>query len=414
VNKYRAIFAVPGARAFVLAGFIARAPIGMLSLGVVLLAVAHGRSFQEAGVLVGVFTVFQAAGTPFFSRWADRSGQSRVLPFLVAAETVGLAGLVWAIVAEQPFVVAGVLAGVTGLVSPHIGGFVRARWSAALHHDRERLSTAFSWETSLGQLVATLGPLLAVAITTASNAGVAIGACAFLLLSGTLWLSSQTTTQPPVQPAPVTTTRTHTRPRLWTARFALLLVPAFAVGAVFSSVELTVIAASDAWGMSSAAGALLAIFSAASFLSGLIVGSSTAPAAHPHRFLLLSATALAIVGTSLAMAPASIVPLLLLVGAAGGATAPVYIMVSALVEQRAPRHRLTEAFGFVTSALALGFAAGGTAAGAAIDALSATSGFLVTAGATAVIVSAALTSYLLAARRVFVVTGAEPAPALQQ
>ena len=85
---------MPGGAAFSLAGFVARLPISMQSLGIVLLVAAARGSYGLAGGVSATFLVAGAAAAPVLGRLTDRLGQSRVLFAAVAVHTVGLGSLI--------------------------------------------------------------------------------------------------------------------------------------------------------------------------------------------------------------------------------------------------------------------------------------------------------------------------------
>src|SRR6478736_3053571 len=87
LTNYRRILAVPGALLFSATGMVARLPLSMQSLGIVLLVVAETGSYGFAGAVAAATTVAGAVAAIAQGRYLDRLGQSRVLPPLI---------LVWA------------------------------------------------------------------------------------------------------------------------------------------------------------------------------------------------------------------------------------------------------------------------------------------------------------------------------
>src|SRR3954470_13053198 len=75
----------PGVGRVVAAGLVARLPLGMEALGVVLLVRDAGQSYAAAGVVAASSALATAVGTPVLGRLIDRVGQTRVLlPIAVA------------------------------------------------------------------------------------------------------------------------------------------------------------------------------------------------------------------------------------------------------------------------------------------------------------------------------------------
>ena len=77
--RYRALFAVTHVRSLVLSGLVARLPIGMVGLALLLLVRENGGSYSAAGAVSGSFFVASALGAPIAGRLVDRRGQTRIL-----------------------------------------------------------------------------------------------------------------------------------------------------------------------------------------------------------------------------------------------------------------------------------------------------------------------------------------------
>src|SRR4051812_9768469 len=87
-NPYAEIFRRPGAKAFSFAGFIARLPLPMTTIGIVAMLSQTQGAYGLAGAVSASFALANAFIAPQVSRWVDRKGQSAVL-----APTVGIAFL---------------------------------------------------------------------------------------------------------------------------------------------------------------------------------------------------------------------------------------------------------------------------------------------------------------------------------
>src|SRR5690242_16000812 len=78
-NPYKEIFAVPGAKGFSAAGFLARLPIAMAPIGIVaMLSQTHGE-YWLAGAVSATFALTNALISPQISRYVDRLGQSAIV-----------------------------------------------------------------------------------------------------------------------------------------------------------------------------------------------------------------------------------------------------------------------------------------------------------------------------------------------
>ncbi|MDT4940395.1 MAG: hypothetical protein QOJ34_484, partial [Pseudonocardiales bacterium] len=79
-ETYRSVFRIPGARAFCAASFIARMPLAMYALGIVLAISARDGKYGFAGVLSAIYVFGNAVGVPVLSILVDRLGQRRLVP----------------------------------------------------------------------------------------------------------------------------------------------------------------------------------------------------------------------------------------------------------------------------------------------------------------------------------------------
>ena len=125
-NPYVDIFRTPGTRAFSFAGFIARMPFAMITLGIVtMLSQAQG-GYGLAGAVAATFTLTSALIAPQISRAVDRYGQSRILPPATAMAVIGLGALMLATRLEAPAWTLFAFAALGGFM-PSMSAMVRAR-----------------------------------------------------------------------------------------------------------------------------------------------------------------------------------------------------------------------------------------------------------------------------------------------
>src|SRR5689334_1834424 len=79
VRRYRELLAAPDVRRVVSWGLIARMPMGMSALALVLLVRGAGYSYAVAGVASALNTAAAGIGAPVGGRLVDRNRASRVL-----------------------------------------------------------------------------------------------------------------------------------------------------------------------------------------------------------------------------------------------------------------------------------------------------------------------------------------------
>ena len=87
-GPYLEILRRPGAARFTAAAFIARIPISMVALGIVLMVSELRGSYALAGIVAAAYTISSALLNPMGSRAVDRWGQLRVVRILVAVHAV--------------------------------------------------------------------------------------------------------------------------------------------------------------------------------------------------------------------------------------------------------------------------------------------------------------------------------------
>ena len=389
LTSYRRVLAEPGTLRFSATGLVARLPMSMVSLGIVLLVSSATGSYGLAGSVSAAYLLANAVLAVVQGRLIDGVGQSRVLPVATAVFAVALALLMTAVQAGWPQWSAYVLAAVSGGALPSVGSCVRARWSYALSTPGD-VQTAYALEAVADEAVFIVGPIIVTVLATTWHplAGLSVAiACG---VAGTLAFTAQRSTEPPAH-------RHHraagARPRLPWATVAPLSVVSAALGSLFGSAEVTTVAFAGEHGAKAYAGGLLALWALGSMLSGIVTGA-IAWRSGPTRRVRWGAFAL-----GLAMAPLMFIGSVPVMGlallVAGCAIAPTLVATVSLVEQTVPAARLTEGIAIVHTGLVAGVAPGATFAGLVIDAHGASPAYLVAVGSGAV---AALAAQLLPRR----------------
>ncbi|MDZ5620547.1 MFS transporter [Nocardioides bizhenqiangii] len=401
---YRHIF-TPATSLFSLTGLVARLPISMVGLGIVLLAEHETGSYAFAGAVSATALLAQAGFAVVQGRLLDRLGQSRVLPLLITLWGAGLAAMMLSLKAEWPVVTTYVLAAVAGAALPSVGTCVRARWSHCLKDDPSGLHTAFSFEAVADEAVYLLGPIIVTMLATAVDPVAGLGAALAFGLVGTFVFAGLRSTEPPVHPAPTAGTQRPAMP--WIAVGALSVLT-FALGVLFGAAEVSTVAFSEEEGQQGAAGFLLAIWALGSLVAGLISGAIS------WRQGPLVRMRWGALGMAAAMAPLVLVPsvplmaLVLLVG--GFAISPTLIAAMSLAEQVLPPARLTEGMMLLQTGIALGLAPGAALAGVVIEESGASAAYLVSFGGGVLALAAALATRLPQKSRQIATPETQPDP----
>ncbi|OQD55753.1 MFS transporter [Streptomyces phaeoluteigriseus] len=369
---YGQLLRTRGAWTFLLPGFAARQPFAMLTISIVLLVQHTTGSYGVAGAVAAVTGVSMALCAPYTGRLADRYGQRAVLVPGVLVHS--LSGLVLTALAlgHAPLWALFVAAVPTGASVPQVGPMVRARWGVRLKGS-PLMTTAAAFESVTDELTFVVGPLLATALCTAVNPAAGLVTEASLTLIGGLLFAAQKGTQPSV--AVDGHARVEHASALGIPGVRVLIVAFLGIGSVFGGMQVSLAAFTESIGEPGLNGVLYGTFAAGNMLSGLVCGAVAWKSA-PQQRLVVGYAALALTASGLWAAHS----VLLLAGLGllvGMCIAPALITGYTLVEGLVPAGARTEAFTWLTGAVALGQAAAVTAAGQLEDRFWDGAGFLV-------------------------------------
>ena len=373
LKTYRSVYRVPGSVGFSSAGFLARLPISMLGIVIVLLVASTSGGYALAGAVAATFSLSSAACQPPLSRLADRYGQLRAVAPQVVVATVGSVTLVWLASADAPTWTLFASAAVAGGAYPNVGALVRARWSAQIGGTPE-LRTAYSMESVLDELIFVLGPPVITLLAVHIGSGPAMLVAAGLLAIGAVLFLGQRATEPvPSGLPPAGGPSAISMPGLRTITMLLVML-----GGVFGAVEVTTVAFAAQRHQPSATAIVLSTYALSSMLAGLYFGSRKH--SRPLHQLLVRFSVLVpltILGFPFAQTTFVLAGLTAL---AGLLVAPTLITCFQLVEAITPSGQLTEGLTWATTGITAGASIAAAGAGLAIDAFGTPHAFWVAAG----------------------------------
>ncbi len=369
LTSYRHALSLPGAWQFSSSGFVARLPIAMTGLGIVLLITARTGSYALAGILGAAFQISAAAGSLLTSRWSDRVGQHRTLPILITINAIGLVVFVVTVQVDLPVLVQAIAVAVAGASQPAIGSMVRARWAHAAP-DPARLRSGFALESIVDELIFTVGPLLTALLAVQVALPLPLLVAAVLGVVGGLALASLRSSEPPATGGARASTSqesVHRRSALRMPGMTYMVVASLGVGAVFGSYELAVVAFTRNAGQAGASGLVLGLWAAGSAIGGILFGAQHWRRPLSQQVLVLTG------GLTLVLLPApfvsSLAALSVATFVAGMAVAPALIAIFSLTERLVPPALLTEGLTWTNSGMAVGFSIGTSASGWVIDSI---------------------------------------------
>ena len=361
LDSYARVLRRPGALAFSGAGLVARLPISMVGLGIVLLVEERTGSYGLAGTVSAVFVLAEAAVAVLHGRWVDHYGQARVLPIAISVFAAGLSLMILAVERDWPTACTYVFAALGGAALPQVGASVRTRWSHLLDEPGQK-QTAFALEAVLDEVVFVVGPVLVTLLATSWHPVAGLGLALVSGVAGTFAFAAQRRTEPPAGRTVVTDGPRPAMP--WRLVLPLALV-CLTLGALFGAAEVSTVAFAEEQGHRGVAGWLLAAWSFGSLVAGLVTGA-IAWRSGPDVRLRWGSAAMA-----LAMVPLLLVsslPLMAVVLLVGGlAIAPTMIGAMTMVEQGVPPTRLTEGMAILHTGIVAGVAPGASVAGFVVD-----------------------------------------------
>lgn len=357
---------------------IARLPLSMAPLGILLLVESERGTYTLAGLVTGAYAVGSALGTPLWGRLMDRFGQVRVLAPTALASASLMTALALATVSSvaSPVVLV-VLAVLSGFGYPPMSPALRAAWRTVFP-DRESRRVAFALDATSVELVFVGGPLLLSLLLAVSPPVAPLLATAAAMAGGTLAYCrtdaarrSRPARAPRKSRAPGRDTVPGPRSAVTAAGVGAMLLVMLGLSIGFGQLDTSMAAtAQELLGSTEKVGFLFLAIAGGSTAGGLVFGSRSwsFDELQAVAVLLVVFTVMLVAMAALMTLPTpplwALFPLLVLTG---GTIAPILIMQQALLDHLAPAHRLNEAQAFLSAANTTGAAAGTAIAGVLID-----------------------------------------------
>lgn len=357
LQRYRMVLRAPHVARLWAVTTIARLPIGINSLAMVLAMRAETGSFAAAGAAAGAHALTVGLSSPVQGRMVDRMSPRRAVPPLIAFHAV----MMLLFVALLPSASAGALiavAALAGLGQPPWSSLLRAMWPRLLG-DQALVTTAFALDSTIVELVFVLGPLfVAATVAVAAPQAALLASVAFVVVGTALLLAS-----PAVRSWESEVHQARGPFGALASRGLLTVVLATVpVGVAFGAFEIALPAFAEEHGSASDAGLLIAVWAIGSGVGGLVYGAVDSDRPLRDRWLLLSGL------LGLALLPALLAPstgvLIALLVPAGAFIAPAIAAGSQLMGMLAPPGMTTEAYAWGPTALVVGVAAGSATGGA--------------------------------------------------
>lgn len=374
-----ALTSSPAAFRLFVVSIIARLPLAMLTIGMLVHVEEASGSFAVAGLACGTLAVAQGIGGPLLGRLVDRRGQTTVL--VVSALVAGAALVaVAALPADAPLAALLALAAVLGASTPPVAACMRTLLPVVVR-SRDDLRAAYAVDSAAVELTWISGPPLVLLVGATWSTGAAMTVAGTLLVGSTLLFAA----------APASRSwrgdgsgASVGRGAIRSAGVRTLALVLGGAGVLFGATEVAVTAAAQELGQTAAAGPLLGLWGLGGLLGGLVAARSGGGARTGTGLALLLAS-LAGAHLALAAAAGSLLALGAAIVLAGTLIAPTCATAYAMVDAVAPHGTVTEAFAWLATAVALGTSIGAAAAGIVADAGGAAPTFVLGGAAAAVV-----------------------------
>lgn len=417
-SPYARMFALPGAKAFCASAALARLPMSMMSLGIVLALNHLYNNWTVAGSMSAAYILAVAAVTPFYARMFDRYGQRRVGRVVLAIQIVVMLGFAFAALARVPIPLLFVLAIIMGATQFSFGALVRIRWTYLLDrtHHMDLLNTAYALEAAIDEIVFIFGPILAATLATSvhpvSQLFVPTIACA---IGGTIFFSLRSS-EPPVLRVVETSAvesndldlriargefdsntdgnvdvsdsrakrnslsaqaRTQTRNVLLYAGMLPLMLAFICFNMSFTTFDVSITGQMEHDGLDQFLGLQLAMIAVGSCIGALYFGSRAHRGSHWRR-MIICLVLLAIGFALMRLTMDNYIVLGIIELLAGLTVSPLFATGNLIVKDMVPEGSLTEGLSWLTTAGQIGAAMGSLLGGVILDNIDAHAGVMST------------------------------------
>jgi MFS family permease len=340
---------------------VARLPIGINGLAVVLFMREEAGSFRIAGLVVGGLALGTALGAPLMGRLVDRRGIGVLLP-LAVGDAIALIALLVLGSGGAPTGALVAVAFAAGGLFPPSPSVLRARFGALLRDAPELVPSAYALDAVLLEMNFVVGPVIVtVIVATLGAAASLVVSAAAVLIGVALFVWALPRDPDAVRERPLEGLLGVLR----SPAVRTLVVTMIPIGCAIGATQVVVPAFTREESHPELAGLLLAGWSIASAVGGLVYGARVRAGSLPSVHLWLT------LALPLALAPilaATSVPLMaVLLLPAGVLIAPLIATRNELASEAAPPGTETEALTWPLTALVGGLAMGAALGGALTD-----------------------------------------------
>ena len=355
-------------------GALGRIPMAMNTVAIVFLVSDVRDSFALAGLTSAFYTMSGAILSPRIGKLADQFGTRSVLLPVTAINAVATLGLLYFV--DHSTIGLLLLASVCGATFPNFGSYTRTRWSRSID-DQKELGSALSLESVFDETAFVVGPAFAGFLLSLYGSHSPLFAGIVFLVIGGVGLALTSTDHGGFERVH----DDHTRGILAIPYVKSLLLSLIALGLLFGSNFVVIIAVAKEAGRVSEGGLWVGLYPIGSTISGLIYGFIHWKISSSIRYTV--SLAVMTVCTSGILFFQDLDTIVFWIIISGVAIGPALISANAYMKELVPLSRLNEAFAFVSAALSIGITIGSTSAGLIVEKFDGWTGFYFMTAATA-------------------------------
>ena len=355
-------------------GALGRIPMAMNTVAIVFLVSDVRDSFALAGLTSAFYTMSGAIFSPRVGKLADQYGTRSVLLPVTAINAGATLGLLYFI--DHSTIGLLLLAALCGATFPNIGSYTRTRWSRSID-DQKELGSALSLESVFDETAFVVGPALAGFLLSLYGSHSPLLAGIVFLVIGGVGLALTSTDHGGF----ARVHDDHTRGILAIPYVKSLLLSLIALGLLFGSNFVVIIAVAKEAGRVSEGGLWVGLYPIGSTISGFIYGFIHWKISSSIRYTV--SLAVMTVCTSGILFFRDLDTIVFWIIISGVAIGPALISANAYMKELVPLSRLNEAFAFVSAALSIGITIGSTSAGLIVEKFDGWTGFYFMTAATA-------------------------------
>lgn len=384
--KYQTFLRLPDVAVMALVAALARMPIGMVGLSMLMLLRQELGNFQLAASAVGAYFIAMAISGPLLGRAIDRHGPRLFLLVTGVVQPIVLAALFAATIGRLPSEFIVLSAFQAGAFQPPITTLTRTLWRHRFDDENQR-RIAFALDSIIVELNFTVGPALIALLLALAGPRVAfVTAWVAVVAASHIFLRSPAMKYWKHEPL----AERHLLGPLTEWRLVYVFLLSFGLAFCFGMVEVGYPGFAVSLALPALGGIFLAINSIGSALGGVVYGGLHFKMSIERQFAAtLGLIAIPLFLHALVIHPAGFGMVAFF---AGAAIAPALTAQTVMVSRLAPNKYATEAFTWSSTFIVSGIGAGTMAGGAVIESMSVQAAFWM---AGAIMASTSLAALLL-------------------